>query len=273
VTDPPNHTGGMDDEQELAGGVANAGAVRRVGSEVVRPSNAHTPTIHALLHHVRERGFDGASEPLRLDSAGREWLTFIPGDVPTPPFPAWSQTDAVLASTAALLRRFHDATLGFTPPTDASWDTELADPQGAEVICHNDVCPENVVYRDARAVALLDFDFAAPGRRIFDLAALASMCVPIDLDEDAARTGRAGLDPFTRLRVVADAYDLPAGRHELVQVLGERIAGGGGFVRRRVEAGIPAFVAMWHMMGGEERLERRRRWFESSRQRFLDEVG
>ena len=29
-------------------------------------------------------------------------------------------------------------------------------------MCHNDVCPENVVFRDGIAVALLDFEFAAP---------------------------------------------------------------------------------------------------------------
>ena len=77
-----------------------------------------------------------------------------------------------------------------------------------EVICHNDVCPENVVYRGGTAVALLDFDFAAPGSRVYDLARLALMTVPVDTPEDAARTGRGDLDPFARLRVVADAYGL-----------------------------------------------------------------
>ena len=49
----------------------------------------------------------------------------------------------------------------------------MADPDGGSVMCHNDVCLENVVFRDGRAVTLLDFDFAAPGRRSFDLAAFA----------------------------------------------------------------------------------------------------
>jgi thiamine kinase-like enzyme len=50
------------------------------------------------------------------------------------------------------------------------------------VICHNDVCLENVVFRGGLAVALLDFDFAAPGRPTFDSAAFARMCVPVDDD-------------------------------------------------------------------------------------------
>ena len=138
------------------------------------------------------------------------------------------------------------------------------------MICHNDVCPENVVYRDGTAVALLDFDFAAPGRRVHDLASLARMCVPIDTADDAARTGRRGLDPFTRLRVAADGYGLTTGRSELVDVLAEQMRGGGAFVQRRVEAGDPAFTEMWIQMGGAERYRRRERWFDSNRQRFLD---
>jgi aminoglycoside phosphotransferase (APT) family kinase protein len=163
--------------------------------------------------------------------------------------------------------------VGFVLPEGGTWDRELADPLGGEVICHNDVCPENVVFRDGVAVALFDFDFAAPGRRVFDLASLARMCIPLDAAEDAARTGRGGLDPFYRLRVVADAYGLPPGRSELIDVVGEQLAVGGAFVQRRVDAEDEAFTAMWNAMGGNARYERRREWFERHRRQFLDAVG
>jgi hypothetical protein len=264
----------LNDEPEvLQGGVGNAGAVVRVGPHVLRPTNPHSLTIHALLRHVREIGFDAAPEVVAIDADGRERLVFVAGDVPVPPFPAWSQTDAVLASTASLLRRFHDATVGFVAPPGATWSDEMRDPNpvGDIVICHNDVCPENVVYRDGVAVALLDFEFAAPGRRVYDVACLARMCVPIEADEDAARTGRGGLDPYTRLRVVADAYGLVGpDRSTLLDVLAEQIDQGSPFVRRRIAAGETAFVAMWESMGGEERIDRRRRWFAAHRSRFED---
>jgi hypothetical protein len=261
------------DGEVLQGGVANAGSVLRVGDQVVRPSSPHAETLHALLRHVRSRGFLGVPEPRRIDGDGREWLSYIPGEVPIPPFPAWSTSDAVLASTAVLIRAFHDATASFVRPPGATWDTELADPEGGDVICHNDVCPENVVYRGTTAIALLDFDLAAPGRRIFDLAAFASMCVPLDAPADAGRTGRSGLDPFTRLRLIADAYGLPPGRGELVRLISARFEHGADFVQRRVDAGIPAFVQMWQASGGRERYDRRRRWFAAERERFLDSVG
>jgi hypothetical protein len=267
------------EEEVLRGGVANAGAVRRVGDVVQRPANEHSPTIHALLRHVRAAGFDGVPEPLALDPGGRERLAYIPGVVPWPPFPAWSQSDDLLASTVRLLRRFHDATVGFVAPADATWSSEMADPDaaggsdGTDVICHNDVCPENVVYRDGVAVALLDFDFAAPGSRLYDLARLALMTVPLDAPEDATRTGRVGLDPFTRLRVVADAYGLPPARAGLVDAVDRNVADGGAFLQRRIDRGETAFIALRDQMGGMERFERRRAWFAANRDRLLESVG
>jgi hypothetical protein len=245
-----------DDVEVFAGGVGNAGAVVRVGATVLRPTSAHTPAIHALLAPLRAAGCDGVPEVLGVEPDGRERLRFVPGDVAVPPFPAWSHTDGVLSSTAALLRRVHDATVGFVAPPRSTWSDEMADPApGADpVIGHNDVCPENVVCRDGRAVVLLDWEFAAPARRIWDLAALVRMCGPVDTPEHAARTGRPGLDPGHRIRVAAEGYGLDAdGRLELLDVLGEQIARGGEFVRRRVEAGEPAFIEMWEAGGGQAR--------------------
>ena len=82
--------------------------------------------------------------------------------MPVPPYPAWAQADAALASVATLLRRLHDAARSFDP-AGSTWSTEMADPAGGPIVCHNDVCLENVVFRDGVAVGLLDFDFAAPG--------------------------------------------------------------------------------------------------------------
>ena len=261
------------DAEVLPGGVGNAGAVVRIGDHVLRPMNRHSSTIHALLAYVRAVGFDRVPEVVGVEPDGRERLVFIAGDVPVPPFPKWSQADAVLASTARLLRRFHDATVGFVAPAGASWSNEMADPTPGDVpvICHNDICPENVVYRGGEATALLDFDFAAPGRREFDVASMARMCVPIDSDEDMAQTGRAGLDPFARLRLVVDAYGLDQGERIVVlEVLAEQFDRGGEFVRRRVAAGEPAFIEMWEAIGGQARFDRRRRWFAAERNRFID---
>jgi len=255
----------------LAGGIANAGAVVRVGDAVLRPATAATPDIHALLRALHDAGFDGVPSPIALEPDGRERLTYLPGDVPQPPYPAWAQEDAALASVAALLRRFHDAQSGLPAPADAAWSTELADPAPGPdaVLCHDDVCLENVVFRHGRAVALIDLDFVAPGRRTWDLASLARMCVPMDRPESAARLGWRQRDAPARLRLIADAYGLSASaRPELLDLLGVQIDQGGRFVAARAAAGEAAFVALWEQLGGQERFDRRKDWFAAGRERF-----
>ncbi len=272
-------------DQVLHGGVANAGAVVRQGQHVLRPSNPHTPTLHSLLAHVASTGFDGASQPVGIDDDGRERLVFIDGDVAIPPYPAWVQSSDALQSIARLLRSFHDATRSFEPAVDATWSDEMADPLdplaespvGApipdRVICHNDVCLENVVFRNGVAVGLFDFDFAAPGRSLYDLAQFARMCVPVDDEINAARLGWQMPDIALRLRLVADAYGLPPDRTEFLSILSASIEAGGQFVLRRVQAGDPNFIAMWNAMGGMERFDRRRQWFAAHRDQFLAALG
>lgn len=257
------------EEEVLAGGVANAGRVVRVGGHVLRPSNERSETIHSFLSSLRAAGFAGVPMPVGIDADGRERLEFVEGDVPVPPFPEWAQSDMALASTAALLARFHDASRSFDPQ-GLSWSTEMADPVGGSIVCHNDVCLENVVFRNGEAIALLDFDFAAPGRPVYDVAQFARMCVPIDDDVNAGRQGWSDVDRPRRLRLVADTYGLDASaRGELLEVLDGSIARGGEFVRRRVEQGDPGFVAMWAEMGGMERFDRRRRWWSENRDLFV----
>ncbi len=254
-------------EIELQGGVANAGSVMRSGEFVLRPSNPHTATIHRFLRSLRDTGFDGASDPVGVDPDGRERLRFIAGDVAVPPYPAWAQSDAALASVARLIRRLHDAARSYIQDPADSWSDEMADPDGGPIVCHNDVCLENVVFRDGRAVGLLDFDFAGPGDPTYDLASFARMCVPID--GDGARLGWTPADLPARLRVVADAYGLDAdGRARLLVHLDGSMARGGQFVLRRVEAGDPNFIAMWEAMGGMTRFDRRRAWWADARAEF-----
>ena len=258
-------------EEVLEGGVANAGAVTRVGAHVLRPANPHTPTVHRFLTSLRGAGFEGASLPAGIHGDGRERLDFVPGDVALVPYPQWAQADGILASIAELIRRFHDASA--TLDRSGDWSTEMADPgpfdPALAVVCHNDVCLENVVFRGGVAVALLDFDFAAPGRPVYDLAQFARMCVPVDDPLSASQLGWVEADLPNRLRVVADSYGLDAtGRAELLAVLSSTIDRGGEFVSRRVEAGDPNFIRMWEQIGGMERFDRRRRWWAGEKDRF-----
>lgn len=260
-------------EIQLDGGVANAGLVVRVGDHVLRPSTPHTKSIHRFLDFVDRDGFDGAPQPVGIDPDGRERLKFIEGVVPLVPYPRWAQTDEALASIARLMRRFHDAAGGFELLASDRWSDEMADPRGGSVVCHNDVCLENVVFRYGKAVALLDFEFAAPGRPVYDVACLARMCVPID-DPSSVRFGWKRADLPQRLRLVADEYGLDhSARQEMVDSLDETIQRGGEFLLRRVRAGDPNFTEMWNANGGMTRFDQRRDWWADNRRLFADAMS
>lgn len=260
-------------EERLAGGVANAGAVTRVGDHVLRPVGPYAGSIRRFLSALHTAGFDGAPEPVCIDADGRERLVFIDGDVAVPPYPKWAQTDDALASVTALLRRLHD-TSRTVDLGDATWNEELADPEGGPVICHNDVCLENVVFRRGEATGLVDFDYAAPGRPVWDLARFATMCVPVDDDIGAGRLGWAPADRPARLRLVADVYGLEArARREFLSILDVLVARSGQWVFSKVQAGDVNFTKMWNDLGGMERHNRRRRWWNTNRDGVAAALG
>jgi len=97
-------------------------------------------------------------------------------------------TDEQLQLSARLLRRFHDATA----------DSDVAGT--AEVVCHNDYGPSNLLWREGAPVGIATFDRAGPGARLDDLAHAAWTHLNIEAlplpPEEQAR----------RLRVFVSAY-------------------------------------------------------------------
>ncbi|MGQ4267178.1 phosphotransferase [Nocardiopsis changdeensis] len=180
----------MNDPLSLPGGMMNT--VTRRGDRVLRTAPATAAALHPHLRALPGAGFDGAPRPLALGPDGREELGFVEGEVALPPFPAWVADDAVLASAARLLRRYHDAAARVPVDTAAPWPADLADPHGGPLLCHNDPCVENLVFRGRRAAALIDFDLAAPGRPLWDVAALAYYMGPTLPPRDRGRDGLGG---------------------------------------------------------------------------------
>src|SRR4029077_6429814 len=72
----------------------------------------------------------------------------------------------------------------------------------------------NLVFRDGRAVALIDFDLAGPGSAAWDLAAAARCWAPLQDDRDIAdsRQGRS----LERFRIFVDACGLTRTERRLV---------------------------------------------------------
>jgi hypothetical protein len=258
------------DGEALAGGMMNVGAVRRRGEVVERPAQAHAGAIHGFLRALAERGFDGAPRPVRLDpERGREEVSFLPGDVAVLPYPRWALADDALRSVGALLRRLHDASDGIEFDPAAGWATDLADPDGGTMLCHNDVCLENVVFRDGVAVGLIDFDLTAPGPPLWDLASTARYWVPMLDPVTAAERGRSA-QAAHRLRVLADGYGLDAaGRTALPGFVVRAHDVAREFVAARVAAGDPVFTDAWAERGGWAPWDRIRAWMVAGRAEFV----
>ncbi|MFI6938670.1 phosphotransferase [Streptomyces sp. NPDC050418] len=255
--------------EELAGGFVHAGAVFRVGSVVERPAAAHADALHAYLLALRAHGFEAGPVPVGPVEDGRERLTFVEGEVPLPPFPDEAMTSEVLDSVGRLLRRLHDASVEVAVDPGAEWPRDLADPEGGTLLCHNDLCPENVVLRDGRAAGVIDFDLAAPGRPLWDLAMTARYWVPLIAPESRAASYPPGLDVPVRLRILADGYGLDgAGRAALPEVIEQVTERCRAFVVTRVEAGDPVYERAWAERGGRERWDRLQAWLAESRDVF-----
>ncbi len=210
MTEPssPAETGTRDGnlrEVVLPGGIANRGKVVRVGETVHRPQRDTSRATHALLQHLEAVGFDGAPRFLGVDSQNREVLTYIPGTPVIPPYPDWALTDQALISVAKLLRAYHDAVASFDP-TPYTWPPSPPEPMAGELVSHNDPNLDNIVFREGRAVALIDFDLASPGSRLWDVACAARLWAPLrpDVHIKDDRRGRI----FQRLRVFIDGYGL-----------------------------------------------------------------
>lgn len=208
----------MQPEEEPLGG-GNMGPVHRRGDEVLRPAGPWTPRVHQLLQLFADAGIEATPRPLGRAPDGRERLGFLAGEVPAYPLPEWVWAEPVLLDAARLLRRLHDASLPLAGVAEG-WRSPVREP--AEVVCHNDFAPYNLVFAGGRLAGVIDWDYCSPGPRVWDLAYLAYRLAPL--------TGALETEPFPeaersrRLELLLAAYGLALAPAELVAVAVRRLA-------------------------------------------------
>ncbi|MBE8470228.1 phosphotransferase [Streptomyces sp. 3R004] len=216
------------EETSLDGG-AVSGAVR-IGSTVRRAPSAGSEYVRELLALFAERGWEGAPRLLGTDEQGREVLGYLEGRAAvTPQERAAARRDETLVRVARLVREFHDLTHG----------TPLAGDH--DVVCHNDLAPKNTVYAvdgtGWRPLAFVDWDLAAPGERVHDVAHVCWQYLDLGPGvTDVAEAARG-------MRLVRDAYGLTGGAGLVEAVLWWQDR-----CRRGIEAGAergePALVGL-----------------------------
>jgi hypothetical protein len=227
------------------GGWGGLSEVWQVGQTVRRTGGSWTPTVHALLGHLAQIGFPGAPRPIGIDENGREILSFVDGAGP-------SHSDDELARVAQLVRGLHDATESFRAPQDASWQFMVGAPRAGDVVCHNDLSPDNTIYGpDRTPQAFIDWDLAAPAPRVWDVAWAVYRFVPLYDDRTCERLGYPVPSRPARLRIFCDAYGLDD-RNALLPTVSERIRALYETARSWGEAGKPGWREVWRDTHGQQ---------------------
>jgi hypothetical protein len=242
----------------MPGGTANRGLVERAGNTVRRPVAPCGTATHALLAHLAAVRFDGAPRLLAADAV-TETLTYIDGRAAVPPLRDEMLTDQALASVAELLRRYHQAAASFDP-AGYRWPRRVPARFTTRLVSHNDVHPANVIFRDGRAAALIDFDLAGPGSASWDLAAAARNWCPLGDERDIADSRQGQV--LRRFRLLLDAYGLPAAqRRAVAEAILANHDWSCAIITDAADAGHPAFADYWSHVAGT--MARARRWCEA----------
>jgi hypothetical protein len=255
-------------EIPLPGGDVTEGVVR-VGDTVRRPVGPHSPLVHALLTHLESIGFEGAPRFLGIDGAGREVLSYVDGEVAGRPRPRWIADEARLASVGRLVRAYDDAAASFISPPGARPDTEPGGRSGIppapayppELIGHVDITPENVVFRDGRAFALIDFDLAKPATRADEMFNTMMWWAPLSDPRDADPLLQ-GVDVPRRVRILADAYGLSGpDRERIIEVAVLRTRRAWHLMKQRAQTQGGGWQRMWEEGVGDV-IKRREAWLD-----------
>ena len=263
----------MTREVVLSGG--NTGLVVRVGDTVRRQRGHWTPAVHALLDHLEAVGFDGAPRALGTDAQGRDVTAYVPGVVGTlgpgvlsPQF----RTVEACRAIGAWLRAFHDAQAGFEPDPALPWRMVPGRRlEEGEVVVHQDVGTYNTVLRADGTFAVIDFDFAAPGQPVEDLAYALWSWTPLWGDRDAVEREMGGVGLGERVHKFAAllegyAADAPL-RATVCDAVLARMAAQSRTLEDLAAQGDPAFVRMV-AEGHAERPRRDAQWFAAHRALF-----
>jgi len=112
--------------------------------------------LHVKIYILEDQDFPFAPRFFGRDEQGRDILSYLEGQ--TWPNGGSELSDDLLEQAARAIRGYHDVTAG----------SRLA--QGHQIVAHHELGPHNTIFQENRLIGFIDWDDAAPGTRLRDLA-------------------------------------------------------------------------------------------------------
>lgn len=217
--------------------------------------------MHAFLNFLEAKGFE-APRSRGIDQENQEGVSWVEGWVSPIPFEGPLLRNRGLRSVGRLLKRFHAVSRKYRPPAGTIWAHGTMPKEKGDVILHGDIGAGNIVWREGKAVALIDFEFAMPGPAIDDLAMAAWTLVPLVPPAGQARAGFPDGAPLRmRLEALCIGYeeyspeDVLEAYRFLIEVERDR--------RHRLGiAGVEPF-AQYMRQGQLEQMDETMEWFDT----------
>jgi len=234
--------------QQLTGGREG---IYKQNSNVIRPLNQWSSTIHQLLQHLTNKGFTQSPRFIKT-TKNNEILTFVEGETYNYPLIGAIASEQALTSGAKLLRKLHDCSADFLAHNDSSllqWMLVAKEPQ--EVICHGDFTPYNVALNGNEVVGVFDFDTAHPAPRVWDIAFSIYCWAPFKTDPDDALGSLTS--QIQRAKIFCDSYGATQiMRKNLVETMISRLQTLVNYMRQQAGEGNKQFsdnLADGHHLG------------------------
>ncbi|WP_281975189.1 phosphotransferase [Halobacillus litoralis] len=231
-------------EEKLTGG--NVSNVYRAEDTVRRELK---PDSYKLLQHLESKGFDHAPKFLGVDERNREILSFIEGEAGNYPLKKYMWSNDVLKEIAHMLRLYHDAVSDF--PSLNEWPPIDNTPDNIEVLCHNDFAIYNIIFNHKQPVGIIDFDVAAPGPRLWDIAYTLYTCVPLSRLYHTETGEAVYYNPLhdaervqKRVKLFFDYYGIEGMEKGFLEMVLLRLEGLCKYMKRKANEGDIAFQKM-----------------------------
>jgi thiamine kinase-like enzyme len=157
-----------DETEIILGGGRTGSNVVRVGDTVRKPTTNNSEYASRVLKFLEEKHFNHSQRYLGKDEKNRDIFAYIEGHVPDD---IGDTTDQQLHQFMKIVRQFHDLSKDFLKSNEL-------------VLCHDDLSPCNVVFRENSPIAIIDWCDVHPNTRWQDLTYILWLWINLGTHEE-----------------------------------------------------------------------------------------